>query len=439
MPTPVERVPFGPTLTIDRHRLDNGLTVLCVVDPSAPVICYQTWFAVGSRHERQGKTGIAHLFEHLMFNESEGFAYGELDRRLEEAGAESNAATFLDWTYYHENLPKEALGLVIELESDRLQGLVLREPQLESEREVVMNERRQTVDDDVDGAVTELLYSHAFSAHGYRWPTIGTMQDIQRLSLEDCRRFYATYYAPNNATLVVVGDVDPAELLALVEERYGSIPAATIPVEDARPEPPQTAERRVDTHQPTETSKLAIGYKSPAMGDVDHAPLVLLNEILFGGRGSRVHRALVQQQEVASEVGGYVGNFRDPSLWDMYLTAHAGLSPDDVLAALDRELDALDRQSPSEDELVRARSRIELATPQGLETAGGKAEHIGFGELVLADPAALWSRLEVYARVTRDDLLRVARRYLRREARTVIAVHPRGEGTGETASERGAG
>ncbi len=439
MPTPVERVPFGPTLTIDRHRLDNGLTVLCVVDPSAPVICYQTWFAVGSRHERQGKTGIAHLFEHLMFNESEGFAYGELDRRLEEAGAESNAATFLDWTYYHENLPKEALALVIELESDRLQRLVLREPQLESEREVVMNERRQTVDDDVDGAVTELLYSHAFSTHGYRWPTIGTMEDIQRLSLEDCRRFYGTYYAPNNATLVVVGDVDPAELLALVEERYGSIPAATIPVEDARPEPPQTSERRVETHQPTETSKLAIGYKSPAMGDVDHAPLVLLNEILFGGRGSRIHRALVQRQEVASEVGGYVGNFRDPSLWDMYLTAHAGLSPDDVLAALDRELDALDRQSPSEDELVRARSRIELATLQGLETAGGKAEHIGFGELVLADPAALWSRLEVYARVTRDDLLRVARRYLRREARTVIAVHPRGEGTGETASERGAG
>jgi zinc protease len=423
-PPPLQRTPFGPALTIDRYRLDNGLTLLCVVDPSAPVICYQTWFSVGSRLEREGKTGIAHLFEHLMFNETEGLPYGEFDRRLEAAGAESNAATFLDWTYYHENLPREALPLVIELEAERMQHLVLREPQVESEREVVANERRQTVDDDVDGAITELLYQEAFTVHGYRWPTIGYMADIERLSLEDCRRFYGTYYAPNNATLVVVGDVDVAHLLTLVEARYGAIAPAEIPAEPPSVEPDQQQERRVVTTKPTETSKLALGYKSPAMGDADHAPLVLLNEILFGGRGSRVHRALVQQREIASEAGGYVGNFRDPSLWDIYLTAHADYTPSDMLTALDEVLDGVFNEPPSQDELERARARIELATLQGLETVGGKAEHIGFGELVLNDPGALWSRLETYASTTGEDLRRVARRYLRRTARTVVEAHP---------------
>src|SRR5690606_29364916 len=148
------------------------------------------------------------------------------------------------------------------------------------------NERRQTVDDDVDGAVVERLYFEAFSEHGYRWPTIGFMQDIEALTTEDCRSFYATYYAPNNATLVVVGDVDVPVLLERIAAHYGGMRPATIPVEDVRPEPPQTAERRVTMHQPTATAKLAIGYRAPALGDVDHVPLSLLSEILFGNRAS---------------------------------------------------------------------------------------------------------------------------------------------------------
>ncbi|HEX7604301.1 MAG TPA: pitrilysin family protein, partial [Polyangiaceae bacterium] len=231
-------VPFGPSMVVERFAMGNGLRILMLEDHTAPVVCLQTWFGVGSRHEHAGKTGIAHLFEHLMFGETEGRPHGAFDRLLEEAGAETNAATFLDWTYYHMNLPKDALELAVKLEAERMSRLVLREPQVASEKEVVANERRQRVDDDVDGAVSELLYKEAFREHGYGWPTIGWMQDIQGFTPEDCMQFYKTYYAPNNATLVAVGDVEPRDLLRHVQAGYGAFEPATIPPEDVRPEPP---------------------------------------------------------------------------------------------------------------------------------------------------------------------------------------------------------
>src|SRR6185312_3457833 len=232
-------IAFGPSMRGARFFLGNGLRLLLLEDHAAPVACLQTWFGVGSRHEKPGKTGLAHLFEHLMFGETEEMAHGAFDRMLEEAGAETNAATFLDWTYYHANLPKDALPLAMKLEANRVARLVLRDPQVSSEKEVVANERRQRVDDDVDGAVSELLYQEAFRTHGYGWPTIGWMADIQGFTTEDCVAFYKTYYAPNNASLIVVGDVAPRDVLALVQEHYGALPPSTIPVEDVHPEPPR--------------------------------------------------------------------------------------------------------------------------------------------------------------------------------------------------------
>jgi zinc protease len=422
-------IAFGPSMRVERFVLGNGLGVLILEDHAAPVVCLQTWFGVGSRHERPGKTGIAHLFEHLMFGETEETAHGAFDRMLEEAGAETNAATFLDWTYYHTNLPKDALALAMKLEAGRIARLVLRDPQVSSEKEVVANERRQRVDDDVDGAVSELLYREAFKEHGYGWPTIGWMADIQGFTTADCVAFYRTYYAPNNATLVVVGDVTAREVLLLAQEHYGALAPAIIPVEDVHPEPPQTEERRVRTDKPTPTEKIAIGYKSPALGDFDHAPLVLLNEILFGGRSSRVHRALVQDKEIASEVRGWVGAFRDPSLYDVFLSARAGHTGHDLLAALDAIFAEVRTAPVSQAELDRAKARLELGSLQGLENVSGKAEQIGFYEMVLGDPAALFEKLAAYRRVTVGDLLRVARRYLVESARTVVEVFP--DGTSE--------
>jgi zinc protease len=419
-------VPFGPALRVERFVLGNGLRVLVVEDHAAPVVCIQTWFGVGSRHEREGKTGIAHLFEHLMFGETETSPHGAFDRTLEEAGAETNAATFLDWTYYHMNLPADALELSMRLEADRMAKLVLRDPQVSSEKEVVANERRQRVDDDVDGAVSELLYKEAFREHAYRCPTIGWMEDIKGLTTEDCVAFYRTYYSPNNAAMVVVGDVEMRQVLRLVQDNYGSLPSATIPLEDVRPESPQTQERRLRVEKPTPTQKVAIGYKSPALGDFDHAPFVLLNEILFGGRSSRVHRSLVQQKELASEVRGWVGAFRDPALYDVFLSARGEHTCEELVAALDEVLEGVRTTAVEPEELDKAKARVELSVLQGLETVSGKAEQIGFYEIVLGDPGALFERLAVYRRVTLGDLLRVARRYLVTSARTVIEVIPDG-------------
>jgi zinc protease len=280
------------------------------------------------------------------------------------------------------------------------------------------------VDDDVDGAVSEILYKEAFQTHGYGWPTIGWMEDIQGFTTDDCVTFYRTYYAPNNAILVVVGDADAGEVLALAQRYYGAMAPSSIPVEDVRPEPPQIAERRLETTKPTPTEKVAVGYKSPALGDFDHAPLVLLNEILFGGRSSRVHRALVQEAEIATEVRGWVGAFRDPALYDIFLSARGEHTAAELLEALERVLDGVRTAAVTPAELDRVKAKLELGTLQGLETMSGKAEQIGFYETVLGDPAALFHKLAAYRRATAGDLLRVARRYLVTEARTVIAVMP---------------
>ncbi|NUQ78705.1 MAG: insulinase family protein [Polyangiaceae bacterium] len=417
-------IAFGPEMAVQRFVLGNGLKVLILEDHAAPVVCLQIWFGVGSRHEKVGKTGISHLFEHLMFGETDKREHGAFDRMLEEAGAETNAATFLDWTYYHANLPKDALGLAVRLEAERMTGLVLRDPQVNSEKEVVANERRQYVDDDVDGAVSELLYKEAFKEHAYRWPTIGWMEDIQGFTTEDCTAFYKTYYAPNNAAMVVVGDVSTREVLSLVQDCYGGVEPSVIPIEDVRPEPPQTEERRTRVSKPTPTQKVAIGYKSPALGDFDNAPFVLLNELLFGGRSSRVHRALVQEQEIATEVRGSVGAFHDPSLYDIYLVARGEHTTEQLVSALDAILDEVRREAPSEAELDKAKARVELSVLQGLETVAGKAGQIGFYETVLGSPAELFDKLDEYRRVTRGDLLRVARRYLVPSQRTLIEVIP---------------
>jgi zinc protease len=426
-------VPFGPALSVECFRLGNGLRVLICEDHSAPVVAYHTWYRVGSRHERVGKTGLAHLFEHLMFNETETMPAGELDRKLEEAGAESNASTWLDWTQYNIAVPRDRLPLVPKLESERMRRLVLRDPQVTSEKEVVANERRYRVDDDVEGAVSELLWATAFQEHAYRWPTIGWMPDIEGFTTEDCRSFYDTFYAPNNATIVIAGDVTEKRALELIVNAYGKIPPSTLPVEDVRPEPPQASERIVEVSKPTATEKLVVGYHSPALGDFDHPAISLLSEVLFGGRASRVYRRLVRQMEIAVDVHAFVGPFRDPGLFEVLASAREGKTAREMLVAVDEEIERVRAESIPEDELERARARLELSLVAGLETVEGKASTIGFYDTVIGRPAAAFERLEATAALTSSDLLRVARRYLSKVARTVVLVHPQEESKGAAA------
>jgi zinc protease len=420
----VESVPFGASLGIDRYRLQNGLAILLCEDKSAPVVSVHTWFRVGSRHEVEGKTGLAHLFEHLMFNEIEGRGPGEFDRKLEEAGAESNASTWLDWTQYNIAIPKEQLALVLELEAERMSKLVLREPQVTSEKEVVANERRYRVDDDVEGAVSELLWATAFTKHAYKWPTIGWMKDIEGFTTQDCESFYRAYYAPNNAVLVISGDFKTPDLLRLISQRYGVIPGSTLPLEDSQPEPPQTSERRVEVRKPTSTEKVVVGYHSPALGDFDHPAISLLSEVLFGGRASRLHQRLVRELELASEVRAFVGPFHDPGLFELFVAAREGHTAEELLKVLDEELAKVREVPVTAEEMARASARFELGLLGGLETADGKASTIGFYEAVLGRPAAAFERLEATRRLTQSDLLRAARRYLDPNQRSVIFVRP---------------
>jgi zinc protease len=418
---------FGDEL-LHRYRFGNGLEVLVLVDASAPVASYFTWFRVGSRHEKTGKTGLAHFFEHLMFNETERLSAGEFDRKLEENGAETNAGTWVDWTYYYESLPADRLRVAIELEAERMARLVLREPQVASEREVVANERRFRVDDDVEGTANETLYKTAFTRHPYGWPTIGWMKDIEGYTPDDCTAFYRTYYAPNNACVVVVGDVRERDLLERIRDAYGAIPSQSIPPEDSHPEPPQLEAREVVMRKPTATEKLLVGWRGPGLGDTDHVTLTLLSEVLFGGRASRLYRALIVEREIASEVRGWLSTFRDGGLYETWLTARAGHTTAELQAVLDVEIARVRSDVVSDAELARAKARLELSMLQSLETMPGKAEQIGFYETVVGDPAFAFRRLDAFARATVSDLRLAARRWLDEGSRTIVRVLPETEG-----------
>lgn len=434
----VTELPFGDA-QIRRYRMDNGLNILLLEDHSAPVVSYHTWMGVGSSHERPGKTGLAHLFEHLMFNESEGLPAGEFDRQLEAAGGEVNAATWTDWTYYYESVPASELPLVVRLEAERMARLVLRDPQVQSEKEVVANERRYSVDDDVEGSVSEVLFATAFERHPYGWPTIGWMKDIEGFTTEDCLAFYKTYYAPNNATLVVVGDFESEALLRDLQTHYGPQPSSDLQEQDLPVEPEQHTERVVELEKPTPTEKLLLGYRCAPLGHPDHIALTLANEILFGGKSSRLYGALVREGELASEARGSLTPFAHPGLYEIWVSMREGRHTDEALAIIEGELQRITVEGIEESELDKAKNRYELGFLQGMETAAGKAEQIGFHETVLGDARQVFAQLEAYRQTSPQAVQgAVARLIPARRTRVIVRPSEHGDG-GEEATEAGDG
>lgn len=415
---------FGGDLRVRSYRLGNGLDVHLLADPAAPVVSYQSWYRVGSRHEKKGKTGLAHFFEHLMFKETKNHPAGDFDRLFEAAGGETNAATWTDWTYYYDNVPARELPLAVHLEADRMQNLVLRAPAVASEKEVVMSERRYRVEDDVEGKANELLYSRAFAKHPYHWPTIGWMEDIEGYTVQDCRAFYGTYYAPNNATIIAAGDLDEYETLGLIREHYGSISAARIPKERRIVEPPQRRERRLTLRQPTDTEKLEIGWRGPAWGDRDYVVLTVLNEVLTGGRSSRLFRALVSEGELATSMHASPAPFAQPGLFELWADAREGVTGKELLAVIDRELGAIKARGIAATDLDKAHNRLELGFLSAMETASGKAEQLGFVATIVDDVSIVFDRLEAFRSVTAAEVQHLAKRLFKASQRTVIFVLP---------------
>ena len=418
----VDQRPFGDELQLRCFRLGNGLKVLTLVDHSAPIVSYHTWFRVGSRYEQAGKTGLAHLFEHLMFGATKNHEHGEFDRLMEEMGVEANAATWTDWTYYYENAPQKALRRLIELEADRMQNLILRKPQVTSEKEVVANERKQQVEDSVEGAAFEELYSVAFRRHPYRWPTIGLMQDIVGFTVDDCRRFYRTHYTPNNASIVIAGDFSEASALNLIQERYASIRGAKRAPLSTLVEPAQRSERVASMTAPVFTDKLLLGYRAPPFQSPDTAALSLAKEVLFGGRSSRIYRCLCLEHEVAVSVRGSIAPYEQPGLFEMWFSLCEGKTIRSAQRLIDLLLAEFAQSGPTRLELEKAMNQIELSFLHGMETANGKAEQIGFCETVVGNGAAMFDQMQAYRAVTPERLKQVVARYLRPSQRTRIEI-----------------
>lgn len=423
--------PAGRGVTARRYRMGNGLGLIAAVDRRAPIVALQTWYRVGSRHERPGATGMAHLFEHLMFGQTEQLPPGEFDRLVERTGGESNAATWVDWTYYRLSLPARDLALGIRLEAERMQHLVLEPAPVEAERDVVTNERRERVEDDVDGWLDEQLMAHAFTVHPYRWPTIGWMEDIRALALPDIRAFYRTWYAPNNATLVCVGDFDDERLRELIAEHYGHIPPAELPRAADLVEPEQTRERVVRAGKPIATDRLLLGYKAPGQDHPDWAPLEIVSTLLAGCPSARLHRKLVIEREAASSVDAQLTPFRDPSLLRLAVTTARGHDAAEVLDVIDRELAALVEHPPSAAEVEKAKALAETDFWSALVDVDGKAEALGHYETALGDFRRLGVVADRLTEVTADDVARVARAYLSSSRRTVVIAEPEGDDADE--------
>lgn len=421
--TLVETRRHGP-LQVDVHRLDNGLTLIHQPDFRAPVVSYQTWFRVGSRHEQPGKTGIAHLFEHLMFKETRNCPEGEFDRRIEALGGRINAATWLDWTYYYEDVPADALDVVIELEADRMEHMILGPEQLEAERLVVMNERKERVDNDPAGQLAETLWASAFTRHPYGQPTIGWMDDIAALTLDDCLAFYRTWYAPNNATLVVAGAIDAPTLIERVTAAYGHLAPQPIPAVAPISEPRQTEIRRLERHLPLSADRLVMGYHAPAATDPSAAALEVLNEALFEGDSSRLQRALVTDGELAAGFYAFVPAFREPGLYEVSVDLRPGTPAE---AAEEVVLDTFARVAADglrPDELEKARNRLETRFYRQLQTVQQRAAGLGYWAITADDCYELFVATERLRAVTADDVVRVARETLRPDNRTVVVGRP---------------
>ncbi len=406
--------------------LPNGLRLRVLREAGAPTVSYATFFQVGSRNERPGTTGISHLFEHMMFNGAAKYGPKEFDRVLEARGGHSNAYTSTDLTVYYEDFAASALETVVDLESDRMRSLRIDDGALEQEREVVKEERRLRTDNSVFGLMEEQLEALVFQAHPYRWPVIGWMSDIERISRPDCEAFFRTCYAPSNAALYVVGDLDPEALEGLVARAYGDIPAGPpLPAVPAG-EPEQRGERRAEIRFPAQAPALLCGWRGPPARSPDAVALDLAQFCLAVGESSRLRRTLVHGSGVAVSVNASWGWRIDPGVFMIFAELSPGARVAKVERALAAELGRLAARGPSAAELGRARALLRSAALHELGTHHGLAHALGQAEALLGDWREAGRALEHYAAVSAADVRRVVRDYLAPARASVVTLVPEG-------------
>jgi zinc protease len=414
-----------------QHTLENGLRVIVHEDRRLPMVAVNLWYHVGSKNEQPGRTGFAHLFEHLMFEGSQHYDKGFF-HPLQEAGAALNGSTNPDRTNYWEVVPTNALDLALWMESDRMGYLLpaLTMKKFETQREVVLNERRQNYENRPYGLATSAILAALFPAeHPYHWMTIGETADLNAATFEDVREFFSTYYHPSNASIVVAGDVETADALDRVRAHFEEIPAGPVPA-PLRPIARIEEERRLLLEDRVELPRLYLAWHSPAMFTDGDAEMDLVSDLFANGKVSRLYKSLVYEQRIATEVMAFQNSRELAGFWQVVATAAPGYSLDDLRQAIDAELDRLTDDGPTADEIERGRAQIEAQFVYRLQTLGGfggKADQLNAYSVFVNDPGYFEHDLARYAGLTGDDLHRAVRTYLRKHNRIALSVVPKGK------------
>ncbi|MFZ1399776.1 MAG: pitrilysin family protein [Candidatus Promineifilaceae bacterium] len=422
------------TNSVHKTTLKNGLTVVLKEMHHAPVASFMVWYRVGSRHERPGTTGISHWVEHMMFKGTPTFPNGTLDSLVSREGGYWNAFTWVDFTAYYETMPSSKIDLAIQLEADRMANTVMTPEEVESERTVIISER-QMYENDPNFELSEELTSAAFRVHPYHHEVIGDLADLTTMTRDDLYGHYRQHYVPNNAIVVATGDFATAEMLARIEEHFGSLPPGQPINPITRQEPAQKGERRVVVQGPGDTAYLTAAYRVPDASHPDYLPLVLLNAAfaggsslgMFGGGGSnkssRLYKALVNTELAASAYGSLTPTI-DPFLYTINAIVQSGRSLSEVEAALDAELARLATEPITEKELTKALKRAKAEFVLAGESITGQAQLLGMTEAVIGDYTWYETVLDRLNRITLEDIERVRTAYLRPSQRTVGWYEP---------------
>jgi predicted Zn-dependent peptidase len=419
-----------PQVPIQRHSLPNGLRIVLSPDDRAPIVAVNLWYDVGSKHEKPGRTGFAHLFEHMMFQGSEHVAKGEHFALVQGAGGTLNASTWLDRTNYFETLPSHELELGLWLESDRLGSLLpaMTQEKLDNQREVVKNERRWSVDNQPYGTWDERIQELLFpETHPYHHSTIGSMDDLDAASLEDVSEFFATYYAPNNAVLTVAGDFEPGAALAMIERHFGPIPAnPSLPPPPDVSVPPLLGEPRRETMSDMcSLPRVYLAHRMPVFGTDAFESLLVAADVLGAGRASRMYRVLVRERQLAQDVTVFpfpvVGG---ASMFTLWATARPGVDPADLEALLVTEMDRLAADGPSEAELERVRNLHAAAVESSLERIAERADRLSMYTCLFDDPERINTEVNRYLAVGPDRIRRGMAETLRPDNRLSLTYLP---------------
>lgn len=409
---------------VEKFQLKNGLTVLLHQDRSIPLISYHTWYRVGSRDEKPGVTGAAHMLEHMMFKGAKKYSGKDFDRILHENGITNNAFTSWDYTGFYENLPSHKLELIMDMEVDRMRFLTLSPEDLKSELQVVGEERRWRVDNNPSGLLRELMFGTLYTTHPYQWPVIGHMSDIQAYTSEKLKHFYDTYYVPNNAVLVIAGDIDIEKTKALVEKYYGQLQSKELPQRSYPAEPELTKEKRKSIQKEVQASTLLISYKGVPSGHKDSYALDLLANILGSGSSSRLHKILVYQKQNSLGASAYNITNADPGVFIFGSSLKPGIKTQDVESTMQAEIVKVQSQFVSEKELQKAKNQVMKEFVDGLATIDGRAQALAINEILFGSYEKLYSDLAEYSKVTVQDIQRVAKQYFKPSRRVVTILDP---------------